>query len=224
MNHEAGHPYTPLRLALRLLAYYAALIAFTALALAAWPGLEHYLPIGGHDALEAGTAQSVQELISGHGKAFETEEGSPPRQVVELRFVLPFVVAHLLGTILAMLPVAWTYKAINWDSGFRKTFVRSLILLPLCATTTVLLIQDSLALAFGLAALVAAVRFRVSLDEASDGIFIFAAICVGLAAGIGFLGISVLMSVFFCFTSLVMWARDFGRNPVDEARLTRKHA
>jgi len=123
-----------------------------------------------------------------------------------------------------MLPVAWTYKAINYESGFRKTFVRSLLVLPLCATTIVLLIQDSLALAFGLAALVAAVRFRVALDEAMDGIFIFAAICVGLAAGIGYLGIALVMSVFFCFTNIVMWAIDYGRNPVDEARRVRKLA
>jgi hypothetical protein len=123
-----------------------------------------------------------------------------------------------------MVPVAWTYKAINYEAGFRKTFVRALIVLPLCATTIVLLIQDSLALAFGLAALVAAVRFRVALDEAMDGIFIFAAICVGLAAGIGYLGIAFVMSVFFCYANLFMWVIDYGRNPVDEARKARKVA
>lgn len=127
-------------------------------------------------------------------------------------------------TILAMIPVTWTYRAINYESGFRKTFVRALLVMPLCATTIVLLIQDSLALAFGLAALVAAVRFRVALDEAMDGIFIFAAICVGLAAGIGYLGIALVMSVFFCYANLFMWAIDYGRNPVDDARTARKLA
>ena len=102
--------------------------------------------------------------------------------------------------------------------------MRALIILPLCATTTVLLIQDSLALAFGLAALVAAVRFRVALDEAIDGIFIFAAICVGLAAGIGYLGVALVMSLFFCFANVVMWAFDYGRNPADDARIARKRA
>ncbi len=91
-------------------------------------------------------------------------------------------------------------------------------MLPICATTTVLLIQDSLALAFGLAALVAAVRFRVALDEAMDGIFIFAAICVGLAAGIGYLGVAFIMSIFFCFTNLFLWMFDYGRNPVDDMK------
>ena len=94
----------------------------------------------------------------------------------------------------------------------------ALIVLPICATTTVLLIQDSLALAFGLAALVAAVRFRVALDEAMDGIFIFAAICVGLAAGIGYLGVAIIMSIFFCFANLFLWMSDYGRNPLDDMK------
>ena len=135
-----------------------------------------------------------------------------------------FLVGHLTGAILAVLPIAWTYRAINFEAGFRKNFARALIVLPLCATTIVLLIQDSLPLAFGLAALVAAVRFRVALDEAMDGIFIFAVICVGLAAGIGYLGVALMMSLFFCFTNIVMWAMDYGRNPADEARRARKLA
>ncbi len=61
------------------------------------------------------------------------------------------------------------------------------MVLPICATTIVLLIQDNLALAFGLAAMVAAVRFRVALQEVMGGIYIFSSICVGLAAGIGYL-------------------------------------
>ncbi len=87
-----------------------------------------------------------------------------------------------------------------------------------------MLIQDSLALAFGLAALVAAVRFRVSLNEAMDGIFIFAAVCVGLAAGIGYLGVATVMGAFFCFSNLILWKMDYGRNPVDDARQRKKRA
>jgi uncharacterized membrane protein YhiD involved in acid resistance len=68
------------------------------------------------------------------------------------------------------------------------------------------------------------VRFRVALDEAMDGIFIFAAICVGLAAGVGYLGVALVMSLFFCFANTVMWAANYGNNPVDEARIIRKRS
>ena len=145
--------------------------------------------------------------------------GSNALDVVDIAL---FVIGHLIGTIVIMLPITLTYRAMNYEAGFSKTFVRALIVLPICATTIVLLIQDSLALAFGLAALVAAVRFRVALEEAMDGIFIFAAICVGLAAGIGYLGVAFIMSVFFCFGNLILWAVDYGQNPMDDMKRRKK--
>ena len=51
-----------------------------------------------------------------------------------------------------------------------------------------------------------------------DGIFIFAAICVGRAAGIGYLGVAVIMGAFFCFGNLILWGMDYGQNPLDEAK------
>jgi hypothetical protein len=99
-----------------------------------------------------------------------------------------------------------------------------LLVLPICATSIVLLIQNSLPLAFGLTALVAAVRFRVRLNDALDGIHVFAAICVGLASGIGYLGVGAVMTFVFCFTSLVIWSTNYGANPIEEAEQARRLA
>ena len=215
---------TPVSLGTRLFAYYAVLIPIIVALLLYSPAISQYLPMGGHDALDEGTVESIKELLSGSPEAASTAPPETANRIDHIGFVLAFTMAHLLGTIIVMLPISWTYQATRFRDGFRKGFVRSLMLLPLCATTIVLLIQNSLALAFGLAALVAAVRFRVALQDASDGIYIFAAICVGLATGIGHLGIAILMSVFFCATSTIMWANDYGKNPVDEARIARRKA
>ncbi|MGI9223564.1 MAG: DUF4956 domain-containing protein [Woeseiaceae bacterium] len=225
MTHPISDTITPGRTILRVSIYYLILLAVIISVLVSWPDIAQYLPIGGHDALHGAAIESVSDLkkASSGGPSLVDAVGGGDR-VLTVQIALLFLVGHLTGTILAMIPVTWTYRAINYESGFRKNFVRALLVMPLCATTIVLLIQDSLALAFGLAALVAAVRFRVALDEAMDGIFIFAAICIGLAAGIGYLGIALVMSVFFCFANLFMWAIDYGRNPVDEARRARKLA
>lgn len=225
MTQPKSDTMTPGRVALRVLVYYLILFAVIISVLVSWPDIAQYLPIGGHDALHSVAIESISDLKeAGRGGTPLIDTVGGGDRVAAVQIILLFLVGHLTGTILAMLPIIWTYRAINYESGFRKNFVRSLLVMPLCATTIVLLIQDSLALAFGLAALVAAVRFRVALDEAMDGIFIFAAICIGLAAGIGYLGIGLVMSVFFCFANIVMWAIDYGRNPVDEARKARKLA
>ena len=167
------------------------------------------MPLGGSDAIEiAGLGLIENSLVSAS----------------QIGLITLFLAFSLGGTILVMLPVTWTYIATKREIGYQKSFARALIVLPICAATIVLLIQDNLALAFGLAAMVAAIRFRVVLEEAIDGIYIFAAICVGLSAGIGYLGIGAIMAVFFCFTNAILWNMDYGKNPLDDARSAKRRA
>jgi predicted signal transduction protein with EAL and GGDEF domain len=210
------NPITPTHLAVQLLIYFVIVIAALATASTYLAWAPFILPIGGHDLDLPGTAQEIFETVQspgGAGAAWETRLGAALA-----------LTASLAGTILLMVPITWVYMATKFDEGYRKSFVDALIVLPICATSIVLLIQDSLALAFGLAALVAAVRFRVRLRDALDGIYIFAAICVGLASGVGYLGVGVVMTVFFCFASVILWGINYGANPVEDARQARKLA
>lgn len=212
---------TPPRLILKLAAYFLVLISAIVVLLLANSDALRYLPLGGTDALQRTQIEITQSRLTfdSEGTAIPAPaEGDSDTSPEQLRFAILFLAANLAGTIIIMTPITWTYSATTFDSGPHKGFVRALLVLPICASTVVLLIQDSLALAFGLAALVAAVRFRVSLSEAIDGIYIFAAICVGLAAGIGYLGVAAIMALFFCMTNAVLWHLDYGRNPVDDAR------
>ncbi len=218
---------SPGKLALRLSIYFTTLIGAIVGLINIHPDALQYLPIGGTHALSGLGVDAAKDLLNaGADRQNAVQQLVMPGVDLGRQFerVSLFVVGHLFGTILVMIPITWTYNAMNQAAGFSKTFVRSLIVLPICASTVVLLIQDSLALAFGLAALVAAVRFRVSLDEAIDGIFIFAAICVGLAAGIGYLGVAVVMSIFFCFANLILWKIDYGQNSYDDALRLKKQA
>ncbi len=216
---------TPGRLAAQLLVYYALLVGGVVLLLQLAPDSVRYLPLGGNHALEAPDLQFEEVLPS---LRLPGSDGAPMVMRVKatrpghVGAVVQFLIAHLIGTVLVMMPVAWTYQAQKRLDGFSKNFARALLVLPVCATTIVLLIQDSLALAFGLAALVAAVRFRVNLDDTADAVAVFTAVCVGLAGGIGYLGIAAVLSLFYCMLSLGMWHTDFGRNPVEEAKARKK--
>ena len=208
---------TPIGLILKLSAYFLILISIMVVILTAHSDAIRYLPIGGNDALQHTEIEITQSRLDFSSKP-QTSGVAADVSPEKIRFALLFMAANLMGTILIMLPISWTYSATKFTSGPRKSFVRALIVLPIAASTVVLLIQDSLALAFGLAALVAAVRFRVALSEAIDGIYIFAAIAVGLAAGIGYLGVAAIMALFFCMTNAILWGIDYGKNPIDQAR------
>ena len=209
-----ANPVTPPGLARRLLIYFACLIALLAFlgTLTPWAP---FLPIGGHELDLPGAGGEVFG-------ALQIPEGGGLLALQTRLQVALVLMTSLTGTILLMVPITWVYMATKFTVGYQKTFVKSLIVLPICATSIVLLIQDSLALAFGLAALVAAVRFRIRLPDALDGIYIFAAICVGLASGVGYLGVGVVMTVFFCFASVILWGTDYGANPIEAAKQARK--
>ena len=214
---------TPAKLILKLSAYFLALISAVIMLLLVNSDALLYLPLGGTHALQEATLEITESRFDFDSSADTESYIGGPMTPQKLKWAVLLLSTSLAGTILIMLPISWTYSATRFDSGPEKSFVRALIVLPICATTVVLLIQDSLALAFGLAALVAAVRFRVSLSEAIDGIYIFAAVCVGLAAGIGYLGVAGVMGFFFCMTNAVLWHLDYGKNPLDERRRKAKH-
>jgi hypothetical protein len=76
------------------------------------------------------------------------------------------------------------------------------------------LVKGSLALAFSLAGVVAAIRWRTRLDDTMDAVFTFVAIGIGLATGVQYLFVAFIASAFFNFLILFMTRFEFGRNPM----------
>jgi hypothetical protein len=111
-----------------------------------------------------------------------------------------------------MLPVSWVYMSTRYNKGHDQQVAQTLIFLPLVVAGIVLVVQNSLALAFSLAGVVAAVRFRTTLRDARDVVFIFLAIAVGFAAGVQTLIVAAIVSIVFNFVLILTWRYDFGRN------------
>lgn len=184
---------------LRVVAYYAALI----IALVA---LEHTLP-GTMPARARGT------IAAGGAAAF------PPGAVVSTTSgagvgAYPVVTAAvaMLGAVLLALPVAWVYISTRAKRGYQQSVVQTLVILPMVVAGVVALVKDSLPLAFGLAAIVAAVRFRTALDDSKDAVYVFLVTGIGLAAAVD-LPVAIVVSALFNATVLLLWQTDFGRTP-----------
>jgi hypothetical protein len=210
------------RLLLQLTAYFLLLFGSVIWIGITKPDSLSFMPLGGANALQVAGIEIGEQTSAGKFSLQSNASVSNEPTMRQIGLMVVFLALSLGGTLLVMLPITWTYTATRRETGFRKHFVRALMVLPICATTIVMLIQNNLALAFGLAAMVAAVRFRVSLSEAIDGIYIFSSICIGLAAGIGHLGIAAVMAFFFCFTNVLLWHFDYGQNPIDNGRLAKK--
>lgn len=177
--------------ALRVGAYYAALVAALLLLDRALPGvIPRQLADGDAVTLPIGAT------------------GLPPTPRAS-----PLVTATaMIGAVLLALPVAWVYVSTRAKRGYQQSVVQSLVILPMVVAGVVALVKHSLPLAFGLAAIVAAVRFRTALDDSKDAVHVFLATGVGLAAAVD-LPVAVVISALFNATMLVLWQTDFGRTP-----------
>lgn len=121
-------------------------------------------------------------------------------------------VVSMSAAALLSLPMSWLYTITRRKRGYRQSMVHSLILLPVVVAGVVVLVKHSLALAFSLAGIVAAVRFRNTLEDSKDAVFIFVATGIGLASGVE-LGAAAALSVFFNLVNLMLFRADFGRSP-----------
>jgi hypothetical protein len=119
----------------------------------------------------------------------------------------------LLGALVLMLPVTWVYMSARPSGGqHNQNVVQTLIFLPLVVAGIVFMVQNSLALAFSLAGVVGAVRFRTTLRDSRDLVYIFLSIVVGFAAGVQSLAVGAVVSIVFNFVLLITWHYDYGRN------------
>jgi hypothetical protein len=124
---------------------------------------------------------------------------------------LPAVVAMVTAFVTA-LPVAWIYIATRNKKGYQQSVVQTMIILPVIIAGIVVLVKHSVALAFSLGGIVAAVRFRTSLDDTKDAANIFVVTGMGMAAAV-MPPVAWVLSVLYNLLAVWLWMSDFGRAP-----------
>lgn len=110
------------------------------------------------------------------------------------------------------LPIAWIYTLTRKRKGWQQSVVQTLLVLPVIVAGIVVLVKYSLALAFSLGGIVAAVRFRNSLDDTKDAAYILITTGIGLAAAVS-PAVAAVLSVGFNLLAIALWYTDFGRAP-----------
>lgn len=192
---KSGGLLIPLTL---ILMYYAVLVFGMGVLLDKVPAIGVYFPVGGVEDL-AGMSDSFEPVYSS----------------VEERIYSPVGPLRLLiasfGAIILAVPVSWVYFITSRARWIDQSFLQTIMVLPVVVTGISMIVLNSLALAFSLAGVVAAVRFRFTLRQPSDAMYIFVAIAIGLGAGIGALGIATVISFAFVICTLVIWKLEYGK-------------
>lgn len=179
-------------------AYYLLVVSGSIWVAESFPQLSSYLPIG-----------SISELVN-DGDQFEVVHSTA--QGVEKYAAAIRLALGMIGAAILMIPISWVYLITYGRKDIDQSFVQTMLILPLVVAGIAVIVQNSLALAFSLAGIVAAVRFRFTLGKPAHALYIFAAIGIGLAAGVGALGVGAVISIAFVYATLVLWKLEYGGN------------
>ena len=190
-----------LRLFAKLTAYYVAVTAIVLIALKLFPSLREFMPFGGVEALMSSPRGGVETMLA---------PAAATAEIGNLRESLYWLVITILGALLTALPVSWVYIATRNPKDYDQSLVDTIIVLPIVVTSIIIIVQNSLALAFSIAGIAAAVRFRNSLKSSGDALYILLAVGIGLSAGIGAVELAIVMTIAFNYTFLVLWVTDYG--------------
>ena len=193
---KSGGLLIPLTL---IVMYYGFWVALMAYLLSRYPAINEYFPIGGIGYLAASNVDTFEPIYSSVDDTVLSPHG--PLQLA----------LASIGSLILTVPVSWAYFITSRARRIDQSFLQTIIILPIVVTGIAMIVLNSLALAFSLAGIVAAVRFRFSLDQPSDAMYIFVAIGIGLGSGIGALGVAAVISATFVFATLIIWKLEYGK-------------
>ncbi len=154
--------------------------------------------------------QVAERIEESSLSAMNFEQAQPDAGLTEV--FIP-VTMSLLFSFLFALPVVWVYRWTRPRKKYDQSFAQTLLVVPIAIALVVFLVKDSIALAFSIAGIVAAVRFRTSLSETMDATYMFIVIGIGLAAGIQYGSVAILASVAFNVVVLAVWRMNWGAEP-----------
>ncbi len=127
------------------------------------------------------------------------------------QYLLLTGVSLLLGFLLTLV---YMYR-----NTYTKGFALTLVLLPVVVQTVILLVSGNLGAGVAVAGTFSLVRFRSVPGGAREICAIFAAMAIGLATGMGYVGVAALLFLAIVLVSVLLLTLRFGEQDINSRRL-----
>jgi len=120
------------------------------------------------------------------------------------RFTAVEIVMNLGVSFLIGLFIFYVYKKTFQGVLYQRSFNIGLVILAMVVTLIIMTISGNLVLSLGMVGALSIVRFRTPIKDPIDLVFIFWAITVGIANGVGYFNITIIGSIFMTIILLFM--------------------
>jgi hypothetical protein len=114
--------------------------------------------------------------------------------------LLAMLLAFLMGQL-----IAWVYMFTHSGISYSRSFVVSLILMPVIVALVLMVLSNNLVTAFGLMAVFAIVRFRNILRDTLDTSYVLAVIVLGMACGTQKFSTAIVGTLVIVGLMLYLW-------------------
>lgn len=123
---------------------------------------------------------------------------------------LPVLVLGLVLAFMAGQVAAWIYMLTHSGLSYSRSFVNSLVIMPVLVSLVMQVLSNNLVTAFGLMAIFAIVRFRNILRDTLDTTYVLAVIVLGMACGTQKFATAILGCLLVSGIFLLLWYTQFG--------------
>ncbi|WP_031485101.1 DUF4956 domain-containing protein [Maridesulfovibrio frigidus] len=120
------------------------------------------------------------------------------------RFTAIEIVMNLGVSFLIGLFIFYVYKKTFQGVLYQRSFNIGLVILSMVVTLIIMTISGNLVLSLGMVGALSIVRFRTPIKDPIDLVFIFWAITVGIANGVGYFNITIIGSIAITIILLIM--------------------
>ena len=131
--------------------------------------------------------------------------GDTNQAVAPVTILFSLLLAFVLGQV-----SGWVYLWTHVSPSYSRSYVASLVVMPVIVAVMMIMVAGSVALAFGLLAVFAVVRFRNVLKDTRDTTFILWVIVEGMSVGTGRFTTAILGSLVVAAVLIYLRVTEFG--------------
>jgi len=143
----------------------------------------------------------LSQLPQGAGQAIvET-----PMVLGTYQLVVRSIAAAALGGVLALV-----YRATHKGLSYSQSFTQTIVFVATIVAIVMMTVRNNLGAAFTLVGALSIIRFRIVVKDTCDIVFVFVALALGMAAGLGYWELAGIGTGLVCLLAAVMHASNFG--------------
>jgi uncharacterized membrane protein YhiD involved in acid resistance len=144
---------------------------------------------------------SLEKFVSALDQLISTYGDPISLKTIVLSLLMAFGLTQMIAAT-----YVWTFRGMSYSRGY----VQAVALGSIVACMLMLAINNSVAAGLGIAGSLAIIRFRTSMRDPRDMVFVFASMGAGIASGLRAHSAAIAGTIIFCLAAITLAATEFG--------------